>query len=176
MLQSLKSLINQVEQQIPPSVKDTALVRFFGFTKVPMLWYLKPQVLELNDSLCTVKIKLNRKSQNHLRSMYFGALAAGADCAAGLFAMKLILKSKRKVALAFKDFHADFLQRAEGDVLFTCDQGVEVKQLVQDVIDSGERKNLLITVNAYCPSMPEHSEHGQKVAVFALTLSLKLKG
>ena len=47
-------------------------------------------MVELSDDKCVVKVPLKRRSRNHLRSMYFGALAAGADCAGGLIAMRLI--------------------------------------------------------------------------------------
>ena len=102
--------------------------------------------------------------------MYFGVLATGADLAGGLVAMKEITDSKQKVALSFKDFHAEFLKRAEGDVHFVCTQIPELKKFVAEVIASGERMNFPVNIVAIVPS-----EGLAPVAKFILTLSLKLK-
>lgn len=151
--------------------RETLELRAFGFLKIPMMYWLKPTVLEMSDERMEMKVPLTRRSKNHLGSMYFGALAAGADAAGGLLAMKLIRKSKANVALVFKDFHAEFLKRAEGDVHFVCEQGAEVRRFVAQVIESGERMNLPVHITAFVPSRSKD----EPVAKFILTLSLKLR-
>ncbi len=63
-------------------------------------------------------------------SMYFGALSVGADCAAGSLAMHLVKQQPELISLVFKDFSAEFLKRAEGDVEFCCCQGQEIAKVV----------------------------------------------
>jgi len=155
---------------IPKKYQDTIFVRLFGITKVPLIFFVSPSVVCLDEKVCVVKIPLNRRTKNHLNSMYFGVLATGADLAGGLVAMKEITDSKKNVALSFKDFHADFLKRAEGDVHFVCTQIPEIKKLVEDVVASGERMNFPVHIEAIVPS-----ESNEPVAKFILTLSLKLK-
>ncbi len=155
---------------IPKKYRDTLFVRLFGFAKVPLIFFVGPSVVKLDDEMCIVKIPLNRRTKNHLNSMYFGVLATGADLAGGLVAMKEITESKKKVALSFKDFHAEFLKRAEGDVHFICTQIPEIKKFVAEVIASGERMNFPVYIEAIVPS-----EGNNPVAKFTLTLSLKLK-
>ena len=163
-------VLPRIGDAVPETFKETLLLRGFGFFKIPLLFFISPSVIELNEQRCVVKIPLSRRSMNHLRSMYFGALAAGADCAGGLIAMKLIqTEGQGKVSLIFKDFHAEFLKRAEGDVLFTCEQGEEVRALVRKAIESGERENLAVHVTATVPS----KMGDEPVARFILTLSLK---
>lgn len=157
-------------KNIPKKIQDTLFVRLFGFTKVPLIFWVSPSVVKLDDSECIVKIPLNRRTKNHLNSMYFGVLATGADLAGGLVAMKEITESKKKVALSFKDFHAEFLKRAEGDVHFVCTEIPQVKKFVKDVIESGERMNFPVHIEAIVPSIGP-----DPVANFILTLSLKLK-
>jgi len=153
---------------LPAKNRETIFLRLFGFLKIPMLFFLGPSVVELSDIKTVVKIPLGLRSKNHLGSMYFGALAAGADCAGGLMAMKLIELSGHNVSLVFKDFYAKFGKRAHGDVLFTCTQGVEVAELVKKAIASREREELTMNILATCPSQGE-----EMVAEFKLTLSLK---
>jgi acyl-coenzyme A thioesterase PaaI-like protein len=163
----LKDLITN---NLPKKFQDTLFVRYFGLTKVPLIFFVSPSVITLDQDQCVVKIPLNRRTKNHLNSMYFGVLATGADLAGGLVAMKEIADSKRKVALSFKDFHADFLKRAEGDVHFVCTQIPEIKKFVASVIQTGERMNFPVYIEAIVPSLGS-----EVVAKFTLTLSLKLK-
>jgi len=152
-------------------LKDTLFVRYFGLTKVPLIFFVSPSVLVLDEHECRIKIPLNRRTRNHLKSMYFGVLATGADLAGGLVAMKEIYASKKKIALSFKDFHAEFLKRAEGDTHFVCTQIPEIKKFVKEVIASGERMNFPVQIEAICPDISP-----EPVAKFVLTLSLKVKG
>ncbi|MGZ3700054.1 MAG: DUF4442 domain-containing protein, partial [Bdellovibrionota bacterium] len=84
-------------------------MRTFGFLKVPVIAFLSPTIEELDDNRCVVKIPLTYRSKNHLKCMYFGALAAGADIAGGFMAMRFLNQGDKKVNIIFKDFHADFL-------------------------------------------------------------------
>lgn len=164
-------MIELLKKNVPKKYQDTMFVRLFGFIKVPLIFWVSPSVVTLNDQQCVIKIPLNRRTKNHLNSMYFGVLCTGADIAGGLVAMNEITSSKKKVALSFKDFKADFLKRAEGDVHFVVNQIPEIKQFVADVIKSGERLNFPVEISAYVPSVNPTEE----VAKFVLTLSLKLK-
>lgn len=156
---------------LPESVQNTAFIRLFGLTKVPLIYWVNPSVIKMDDDECIIKIPLTRRTKNHLNSMYFGVLCVGADIAGGLVAMNEITNSKRKVSLAFKDFKAEFHKRPEGDVYFSCSQISELKSFVNEVITSGIRMNHPVVIKAYVPSI----DPNEVVASFELTLSLKLK-
>jgi len=150
--------------------KTNRLIRLFGFTKVPMIWYCRPKVIEHTDEKIEIKIPLRRRTKNHLGSMYFGVLAVGADITGGFLAMDPIQESGRKIALIFKDFKADFLKRPEGDVHFICNDGAAIKELVDKAANSTERFNYKLNIDAVVPSISS-----EVVAKFELTLSLKDK-
>ena len=135
-----------------------------------MIWYCRPKVIEHTDERIEIKIPLKRKTKNHLGSMYFGALAVGADITGGFLAMNPIQESGRKINLIFKDFKADFLKRPEGDVHFICNDGLAVIELVETVAKSNERHNFKLSIDAIVPSLSP-----EIVAKFELTLSLKDK-
>lgn len=149
--------------------KQTLGLRYFGIRNIPLLFICSPSVLYIDEKRCEVKIPLNYLTKNHLGCMYFGALAMGADLAGGLMAMDLIGKSKTKVSLLFKDFHADYLKRAEGDVHFKCVDGPKIHQAVQETFQTGERINIPLHVAATTPKISGE----EIVAKFVLTLSLK---
>ena len=152
-------------------VKATWYLRYFGWKKVPLIFYCRPSVVELNREKAIIKIPIKRRNRNHLNSMYFGVLAVGADVAGGLLAMDQIRRSKKKVSLVFKDFKADFLKRPEGDTIFICNDGYAIEKLVQEAINSGERVNMPIKITATVPTI----FGDEPVAEFVLTLSLKDK-
>jgi acyl-coenzyme A thioesterase PaaI-like protein len=150
-------------------VKATAAVLALGFWKIPMLFAVRPRVLELDEMGCAIEIPLRRFTKNHFGTMYFGALAVGADLAAGLNAAWLIYSKYKGVNLVFKDFHADFLKRPDGDVVFRSTQGREIEAALAQAKASGERVTIPVTVVATVPS-----KHGDEpVARFTLGLSLK---
>jgi acyl-coenzyme A thioesterase PaaI-like protein len=148
---------------------ENTFMQIFGLAKVPMLFFLQPKVVELSAETCVIKIPLTWRSKNHLNCMYFGALAAGADCAGGFMAMKIAYDQKLPVNILFKDFHADFMRRAEGHVYFVCEDGEAVSRMMQEAAASGERQNLPVTIVAYVPS----DKPAEPVARFTLTLSAK---
>ncbi len=150
-------------------LKDTAYLRLYTLLKIPLIAFLRPVIEELDDHRCVIRFPLGRRSRNHLNSMYFGALCVGADCAGGLIAMRTIQQRGDKVAFVFKDFRADFLKRAEGDVLFTCDQGEALRGLVVRAEQSGEREEQAVHVTATVPDRLRD----EPVAEFDLTISLK---
>lgn len=162
-------IIDQIKKKVPKSLSQNLYLKYFSFTKIPLLAFISPKILKIDNTTCEVQIPLSWRTKNHLNSMYFAVLAAGADVAGGLLAMKIIEKSKAKVSLSFKDFHADFFKRVEGDALFVNNQGKEIRNFVFDVINSEERMNLPLKITIYCPEKFEDEPVGE----CSLTLSLK---
>jgi acyl-coenzyme A thioesterase PaaI-like protein len=171
---SLKSLssvlapaVETIAQALPEKARNTLYVRSFGFFSVPLIYYISPTVLELTDDHCVIEIPLNRRTRNHLNSMYFGVLSAGADVAGGLIAMRLAQRAG--MDMVFKDFKASFLKRAEGPTQFRCDAGQLVAGLVARAEKSGEREECAVRVVATVPT----KLGSEPVAEFELTLSVK---
>lgn len=144
-------------------------IRMFGWLKIPLLAYVRPSVIALDARQVVVRIPLRRRTKNHLGCMYFGALSIGADIAGGLLAMEQIEASREDVSLIFKDFRADFLKRAEGDVLFTCTEGETIRALVDEAVAGENRVEMPVHVTATVPDLLGD----EPVAEFILTLSLK---
>lgn len=149
----------------------TLYLRYFGLRKIPLLFFVRPSVVQWDEEKAIFKIPLQRRTKNHLGSMYFAVLAAGADLACGFLAMAAIRAAKEPISLIFKNVTAEFLKRAEGDVHFICDEGILIRDLVQKAIETGERVELVVPVIATVPK----KFGDEPVARFTLTLSLKKK-
>lgn len=138
-----------------------------GFFKIPLVGYVRPRLLALNDEEAVVRIKLRRRTKNHLKSMYFGALAVGADISGGTHAFYFAEKLGLKVSFAFKDMHANFLKRAETDTIFKSIDGSLVESAVMQSKETGDRINQPVRVLAY-------NSQNEVVAEFTLTVSVKV--
>ena len=139
-----------------------------GFFKIPLIGFVKPRIKVINEEDVEITISLRRRTKNHLSSMYFGALAVGADVAAGIHVFYLSEKNNQKVSFAFKSMQADFLKRAESEVRFVCNEGAKVGHMMQESLDKGERINDHVTVKAFNTS-------GEEVAVFLMGISIRVK-
>ncbi len=165
------TMLERAQELVPQKLRDTAMIRAFTLFKIPALFFARPTVVELSDERCVVRIRLTRRTKNHVGAMYIGCLVAGADLAGGLIAMRFGQQKKVKLNLLFKDLKADFLARAEGDVYFTCEQGSVVHAAVEKAIATGERQNLPVEIVATAPD----KKGDEPVARFTLTLSMKHK-
>lgn len=150
--------------------RETMKVRAWSFWNVPLLWIIRPSILQIDENRCEVVIPLNWITRRRdIHAMYFGTLAMGADVAGGLIAFNLIARRKERVSFIFKDFKADFLKRAEGDLHFINEDGPVIQQLLRRTLETGEREEAVVHVTA---TVPEKLGN-EPVAKFELTLSLK---
>ena len=154
---------------ISEKVKATLFLRYFGLTKIPLVLFVRPSVLHINDESAIIRIPFRRRTKNHLGSMYFGAMSIGVDLAGGILAVRKIREQKQRISLIFKNFNAEFLKRTEGHTHFICNDGKKIEELIKKAIKSEERVEEIINIIATVPS-----KFGEEpVAQFKLTLSLK---
>jgi len=144
------------------------MVFLLGIFKIPLIGYVKPKVIQVDSSTVKVKIRIRRRTKNHLNSMYFGALAVGADVAGGIHAFYFAEKHGRKVSFAFKGMTAEFHKRAESDVTFVSNDGSTVRGAIEQSIATGDRVNDEVKVNAY-------NSENELVASFVMGVSVKVK-
>jgi hypothetical protein len=138
-----------------------------GFFKIPILHYVRPRLIEINDEKVVLKVTLRRRTKNHLNSMYFGALAVGADIAGGLQAFYFAERYGKKISFAFKSSTAQFLKRAETDTFFESNQGAVIVAALKKSMETGERVNDIVSVIA-------KNTNGEIVATFEMGISLKV--
>ncbi len=139
-----------------------------GKFRIPLIGYTGVSLTELNDSTAKVTVKLKRRTKNHLNSMYFGALAIGADVAGGIHAFYYAQLHNCKVSFAFKGMSCEFNLRAESDCTFVSNDGAKVEAAILKSIETQERVNETTTVQVY-------DANQELVATFELVVSVKCK-
>lgn len=148
---------------------ETWKLWLFCFFNIPLIFWLRPRVVALSNTEAEVVIKLNRRSRNHINSMYFGALCVGVDLVPGVLTMRLIKQKNEKMNFLFKDFQGEFLHRCEGDVHFICKEGDVIAAAIDTAIQTQERVNVSLNVIATVPTKLGHEPAGK----FKLTISIK---
>ena len=155
--------------------KINLFLRLYAWIKIPLIGFCSPSLVELTDTRLALKIPLGYRTRNHLKSMYFGALAIGAEMSIVLIA---VLKIKEhtdgggdRIDFVFKDFKINFLKRPDGDVHFISDEIKTVVDQISEAKNSTERINRTMKGYAVVPSINPL----ERVAEFELTLSVKRK-
>ncbi len=159
------------KQSFLEQLKNTCSLQLWCLFKVPLINLMTPWVRFLNDEICSLEIPLRFWTKNHFQTLYISAQVTGAELSAGLLASHHIRKTGQKVSILFKDFEAQFKKRPDANTVFTCNQGLEISQMVEKAVASGERQQQSVKVVARCPD-----KHGEEiVSEFQLTLSIKRK-
>ena len=152
-------------------LKHNLYILFFGLTKVRLILFCRPKIIDITNDEVILSVPLNRKTRNHVGSMYIGAMTVGVDLVTGLTAMLSIRKSKRNIVVIFKDLNATFFKRAEGNTHFICRHLSEIERAVQEVIKTKNRVNIEVPVIAIVPE----KLGDEPIAEFKITLSMKEK-
>lgn len=143
------------------------LLFLMGLVQIPLIGFVRPKLIAIDNQEVRVRIKLRRRTKNHLKSMYFGALAVGADIAAGIHVFYFSELKGVKTSFAFKGMKAEFLKRAESDVIFSCEEGQLIQSLLEQSIEKKERINHTVVVKAL-------DKQNEVVANFEMIISLKV--
>ena len=151
--------------------KANWFLTFFAWRYIPLIGFCSPKIIRMDEKTVEITMPHAWRTKNHLGSVYFGALAIGADLA-GAFSVFSKAKDRGVNAnFAFKDVQGQFLKRPEAQVHFTSHDGDVIDQMIDESLATGERINKPVSVVVTCPSL-----HGaEPMATFTLTLSIKAK-
>ena len=135
---------------------------------------MKPRVIELTAERSIVRVALGYVTRNHLGSMYFGALAMGAELSIGVKVFEKIQIHKAPVNFIFKDFECHFHRRAQTDIDFCFLNIAGVEALIAEAIQTGQRVEGKFTGFAVEKGKdPGQVTPEEKVMSYGITLSVK---
>ena len=142
---------------------------WFGLRYIPLIGFCSPTIREMTTSTLAVSMPHGWRTKNHLGSIYFGALAIGADLAGAFLVFSKAKARGVNANFAFKDVQGQFLKRPEAEVWFRSNDGALIDDMLDESLATGQRINKTVSVTITCPSL-----HGDEpMAIFQLTLSIK---
>lgn len=151
--------------------KINRLLWQLGVFKIKMIGFIFPKVKYFDREKVVIRVPLNRRTKNHMKSMYLGALAVGADLAAGLPIAFMAREEKVKLSLAFKSMSSEYLKRPDSPVFFEVLALDQFEDMINESIQKEERITKTIPVNAY---IHYESQDQEKVAEFHMGLSIRV--
>lgn len=134
--------------------------------KLPSVIFWKIKVKSLDLEKCEITIPYFWRSQNPFQSIYFAALAGAAELSTGLLC-QLSLAGNGKFSMLVVDFKAEFHKKANQKITFTCNQGVELNSLIENMKPQDTGKITLLSKGI--------NPEGELVAQFFITWSFKRK-
>lgn len=148
--------------------KLSMMVNLFSWFKIPLLAYIRPKVIRIDDEEALLRVKLNSRTRNHLNVMYFGALAMGAELSVALMIVQFMNEKKKPMEFIFKDFECKFLKRADGHTYFSCPESGAVRKLCEQYFETGDRIESTHSGFAYT-----NSETKEPIMEYKVTVSMK---
>jgi len=141
--------------------------RFVMLRRLPSLVFWGISVRSLSEERCDVVLPFSFTTKNPFRSIYFGALSGAAELATGAL-LQMLLTSKYPHSMLVTNFEARFVKKATSTITFSCEQGSEVKEVLNSLQNAGDTATLLLHATGLNVS-------GEEVMHATITWSIRRK-
>jgi hypothetical protein len=149
-------------------IKHPFKFKLFMLSKLPSAFFCGVRVVDADENICSVKVPYKWFSQNPFKSTYFACLSMAAEMSTGLLGLMHVHKRQPAVSMLVVKIEGNFMKKATGITVFTCEDGLAIKQTIEDAVISKEGK--MIVARSY-----GRNAAGEIVAEFAVTWSFKVK-
>ena len=116
----------------------------YTFFNLPSAWWSGVRVTSFDDNLAEVSVKHRWVNQNPFGSIFWAVQGMAAELSTAIFVMRAIKKTGIPVSMLVINNNAIFKKKARGLIKFNCNQGIEVTEVVQNAISSGEAKKIIL--------------------------------
>ncbi len=137
-------------------------------SKLPMGFISGLKIVQLQEAGASVSVRFKWVNQNPFKSIYFAVLSMGAELSTGVLGFANIYKRNPSVSMLVTKVEGEFYKKAVGTIIFTCNNGNEVSQAIQESIATGNG------IAVPCTSIGVN-EQGEVVAKFVFEWSFKGK-
>ncbi len=117
----------------------------FTFFKLPSAFWSGVRVKQITSEYCRVSVKYSWFNQNPFKSMYFAVQAMAAEFTTGALVMFHIKSSGKNISMLVAQNKAVFTKKATGKITFTCNQGKEIAECIEDAIRTNEGQTIWLT-------------------------------
>ena len=149
-------------------LQSSIKLKMFMLAKLPMGFLAGLRIEEITEEKSIVSIRYGYLTKNPFRSVYFACLAMAGELASGALGLAQVYGSVPSVSMLVVGMEATFTKKAVGKIRFICQDGIAIKQAIEESKKTGEGK----TVVAKSIGL---DETGEEVAIFKITWSYKAK-
>lgn len=147
---------------------NSALFNKMLLFKIPIARIAGLKLHSFDGNKSQISVKLGWLNQNPFKSMFWAVQGMAAEFSTGTLCMHKIQKSNHKFSMLVVGLQANFTKKAVGKIVFTCEQGAELDEILQKAIETGEGQTLKMRSIGT-------DEQGDQVAEFFFTWSFKVK-
>jgi len=119
-------------------VNSSFLFNLYMLNKLPMGFIAGLKVKSCSAEQCQITVPYRFINQNPFQSTYFAVLAMAAEMSTGMLGVIATNKSNPSVSMLVTHLEAEFVKKATGLTTFTCSQGKELTQKVEEAILTGQ--------------------------------------
>ena len=142
--------------------------RMFLLSKLPSAYFTGVRVVKASPEQCVVSVPYKWFSKNPFRSTYFASLAMAAEMSTGALSMAHLYKRRPSVSMLLVKIEAEYFRKATGKSFFTCDEGLRIKETIEESIHTGEPRSITVRSTG-------RNEVGEVIAEFLITWSFKAR-
>jgi hypothetical protein len=138
LLETYRSNRQKTDVEFFKMVNNPFYFELYKIGKLPMGFIAGLKVKSCDATQCSITVPFRWMNQNPFRSTYFAVLSMAAEMSTGMLALMATYKSQPSVSMLVTRTEGDFTKKAVGLTTFTCKQGAEIVQCVEQAISSGE--------------------------------------
>lgn len=140
----------------------------FLWLKLPIAKIAGLKLRYFDGEKSEISVKLGWLNQNPFKSMFWAVQGMAAELSTGILCIDKIQKSGQKISMLVVGLEANFTKKAVGKIVFTCEQGKELDEVLQKAIETGEGQTLKMRSTGI-------DEQGNQVSEFVFNWSFKVK-
>jgi len=140
----------------------------YTFFKLPSAFWSGVRVKQITPDICMVTVKHSWFNQNPFKSMYFAVQAMAAEFTTGALVLFHIKSSGKNISMLVAQNKAVFTKKATGKITFTCNQGKEIAECIEDAIRTNEGQTIWLTSIGI-------NENGEQVSEMQFQWTIKLR-
>ena len=142
--------------------------RLFLFKSLPAAFFSGIRLDSVSEENSVVSIRYSWFSQNPFRSIYFACLGMAAEMSSGILSLIHTQHQKPGVSMLVLNMKANFHKKAVGKIRFECNDGVLIKNTIEDAIKTQTGQTCVTHSKGF-------DEAGNCIAEFYITWTFKQK-
>lgn len=140
----------------------------FLIKNLPMAWLAGLKIEKLEDDVSSISVPYKWLTTNPFKSIYFACLAMAAELSSGILVMMYIKEQSIPISMLVVKIQGEFTKKANQKILFTCVDGLKIKEAVKNAIESNE----IVTIDTLSVGLNTDNE---EVCRFNIQWSIKSK-
>lgn len=129
--------MNAQSKKYQKQALNPLLFRLGMLRRLPSVFFWGISVNVLDENRCEVSIPFKWRTQNPFGSIYFGALSGAAELSTGALC-QMMIKGKGDFSMLVVGFKAEFFKKATTAITFSCEQGQELADVLDNMPNQGD--------------------------------------